>query len=270
MGMAGAFGAIADDGYAPAWNPGGLAQLAKKEVATTFVKYFEDTSFGYIGYAMPLERIGVFGVGVTYLGVSDIEGRTADTEIADRSFEARDVCVAVTYAKKEPFADVTPGLDLGANLKFISQKIDTENAATAAVDLGALYHTPIDPLTIGMCVQNIGPGQKFKTVRDPLPLNVKLSGAYRMFANALTLAIEADQYIIDQKLYAGLGCEYRPFKMFAIRAGYRYGYHTESLGSTAGLAGGVSLKAFNCQLDYAFLPFGDLGDTHRVSFSVKF
>lgn len=71
-------------------------------------------------------------------------------------------------------------------------------------------------------------------------------------------------------MYASLGCEYWLLNMVGLRAGYKYGYHTDSLGNIVGITGGLSLRAFNFQLDYAFVPFGELGDTHRFSLSAKF
>lgn len=270
MGMGGAFGAIADDGYAAYWNPAGFAQLESSYLSTTYLDYFEDVDFGYLGYAMPYRTWGVIGLGISYLTLGDIEARTGDTEQPTGTFGADDICVTFSYARKEMFSASLPGLDLGANLKLIKQKIDDETAQTAAVDLGALYRTQIEPLTIAVNIQNIGQGQKFIKERDPLPLNVKVGGAYRFLDDTLITAVEIDQYIIDQKMYAGLGCEYWLMNLVALRTGYRHGYHTDSLGSVVGLTGGLSLRAFNFQLDYAFVPFGELGDTHRFSLSAKF
>ncbi|MFH1379372.1 MAG: PorV/PorQ family protein [bacterium] len=269
MGMGGAFSAVADDGYAAYWNPAGFAQIQKPELATTYLKYFQDIDFGYMGYVLPYKS-GVYGVGITYLTLGDIEGRTGDSEQPDRKFGASDICAEVSYAIKEPFDVALPGVDMGLNLKYIQQEIDGNKAQTGALDLGSLYHTVYKPLTIAICLQNVGPGNKFVKVRDPLPLNLKLGCAYRMLQNKLITSLDIDQYLIDQKMYAGFGAEYWMIDIIALRAGYRYGYHKNSLGNIVGLSGGLSLKAFNFQLDYAFVPFGKLGDTHRFSLSAKF
>jgi hypothetical protein len=55
-----------------------------------------------------------------------------------------------------------------------------------------------------------------------------------------------------------------------LRAGYRFGYDTASLGGTVGLSAGFGFKIWDVDMDYAFVPFGELGDTHRVSFIGKF
>ncbi|OGR91334.1 MAG: hypothetical protein A2992_04990 [Elusimicrobia bacterium RIFCSPLOWO2_01_FULL_59_12] len=56
--------------------------------------------------------------------------------------------------------------------------------------------------------------------------------------------------------------------MLAIRAGYR----TETLDNLSALAGvsaGLGLNVWGQELAYAWLPYGDLGDTHYVSLVMR-
>ena len=62
MGMAGAFTAVADDGYAGYWNPAGFARNQNHEIASTYLNYFEDIDFGFLGYNQPYKNWGVFGL----------------------------------------------------------------------------------------------------------------------------------------------------------------------------------------------------------------
>lgn len=61
------------------------------------------------------------------------------------------------------------------------------------------------------------------------------------------------------------GWEYVAFKMLALRAGYNGRNETDS-GITAG--GGIQFN--NLSIDYAFVPYGDLGNAHRFSVSARF
>jgi len=110
---------------------------------------------------------------------------------------------------------------------------------------------------------------KFIDETDPLPLNIKAGAAYKVLKD-LTVACDLDEYIIDNKLYASVGAEYWLKNVLALRSGYRFGYDTSSLGGIVGLGVGAGVKIWGVTLDYAFVPFGDLGDTHRVSFGAKF
>ena len=90
------------------------------------------------------------------------------------------------------------------------------------------------------------------------------------FMENLNVATEIDQYFIDNINYTAFGAEYWPIEQLALRGGYRFGYHTESLGVAAGLGVGIGFRIWSAGLDYAFVPFGELGDTHRLSFVAKF
>jgi outer membrane protein OmpA-like peptidoglycan-associated protein len=74
-----------------------------------------------------------------------------------------------------------------------------------------------------------------------------------------------------------MGAEYAvvsPNTEFAVRAGYKIGNEVQDLGSTAGFTAGVGV-AINAgllkyQMDYAFVPYGELGSTQRISLTVGF
>jgi hypothetical protein len=55
--------------------------------------------------------------------------------------------------------------------------------------------------------------------------------------------------------------------MVALRTGYQFGRNT---GAGSGFSVGMGLTFSNLGLDYAFVPYGDLGDTHRISLGYKF
>ena len=55
-----------------------------------------------------------------------------------------------------------------------------------------------------------------------------------------------------------------------MRAGYQLGHGQDQLGSLVGFAAGFGVKISRLTLDYAFVPFGDLGDTHRMTLGWSF
>ncbi len=276
LGMAGAFGAVSDDVYALHFNPSGLAQLKENEVSATYLRYFADINYGFIGYATPNTKIGSIGFGITYLIIDNIEGRGAQepderTEgywEPERYFNAKDQAITFAYAKKNAFPDLLNGLDLGGNIRYIQSEIDQTLAYTASLDLSAMY-SPVEKVKTTLAIQNISWGIKFIEETDPLPLNIKFAVAWSPL-EGLVVACDLDEYIIDSKFYGSIGAEYWPIKHLALRAGYKYGYDTESLGSIVGLGVGIGFRLWNLGLDYAFVPFGDLGDTHRITFLIKF
>ncbi|MBN1823882.1 MAG: PorV/PorQ family protein [Endomicrobiales bacterium] len=266
-GMGGVSAGLADDVFALYSNPAGLVGLEKGEVAATYLRYFADVNYGFIGYAAPLKENSVMGVGYTYLVVPDIEKRDVN-EANLGTFNASDTALNVSYAKRNVASSVLEGLSIGGSIKAISSQIDTTIAYAFAADLGAMY-SPAENLNTALVIQNISPGIKFVEVTDPLPLNVKLGVAYSGVKNT-NLGIEIDEYVLDNKFYAAFGGEYWPVKQMALRAGYKFGYHTESLGQIAGLGVGMGFRIWSIGIDYAFAPYGELGDTHRITFIARF
>ncbi|MFH2070377.1 MAG: PorV/PorQ family protein [Elusimicrobiota bacterium] len=272
LGMGGAYSAMAEDSNAVYYNPAGLSAVSKTEVGATYLKYFQDINYGFLSAVIPLKDSDITaGGGITYLIVPDIEKRSAtnDTLTPDGRFNATDTALTLSLSHRNPVPSVLESLALGANLKLINQTIDDKSAFAAALDIGGFYKID-ERFSVAVGVVNISNGVKFIEKTDPLPLALRAGTVYRPPVKDLTVALDIDQYFIDQKLYASVGAEYLVVKILCLRAGYKYGYDIASLGSTVGLAGGIGFKYYDLGIDYAFLPFGDLGDTHRVSFSLKF
>src|ERR1044072_2961467 len=49
-----AYTALAEDAYAPVWNPAGLGSLRSSELAGQHVSYLESVSYEYLGFVKPL------------------------------------------------------------------------------------------------------------------------------------------------------------------------------------------------------------------------
>lgn len=262
LAMGSAASALTEGANSVNWNPGRLAGLKQKNVTASYNALFVDQSQGFIGYATPLkENTGVIGVGVNYLTVSNIEKRAGDTEDADSKFSNNNTAVNLSYAR----AGVRPGLDLGASLKYIQQKLDTQNDKAIAVDLGASYKVNSD-WTAAFTVKNLGSS----IGPDKLPLTLKGGAATRFFNGKLTAAADLDWLAYDERFYADFGAEYTLNTYLAFRAGYQAGRSQDKLGGLTGFAAGLGLKLDRFNLDYAYVPFGDLGDTHRMTVGFNF
>lgn len=263
LAMGSAFSALADDANAINWNPGALGTIKEKNVTASYSSLFKDQSQGFLAYVNPLkEDMGSVGVGLNYLTVSKIEKRAGDTEDPDSTFSNQNFALSLSYGKPE----VAPGLSLGGNLKYIRVSLDSFSGNAVALDFGGLYKTPVDNLTAGLSVQNMGT----KIGPDPLPLTFKGGAAYKLFSRKLALAADVDWLAVDQRAYLDLGAEYWVQKILAVRAGYQLGRGRDQLGSLVGLGVGMGVKHERFSVDYAFVPFGNLGDTHRMTFGMRF
>jgi long-subunit fatty acid transport protein len=169
-------------------------------------------------------------------------------------------------------------LDIGITAKYITKSLATFSAATFAADLGLLYQTPLPHLSAGLNIQNIGPGIKFDQVTDPLPLNVKVGFAYKLFEDNFTIAYDMN-FPNDNAISASLGGQYWWNNTLVGRFGYRFqgsvdqnqvgGGFVPGLYLGAGFFGAV-FKNFNVGLDYAWTNDGFLGANHHFGLNLYF
>lgn len=270
--MAGAFSPIADDATAIYWNPAGMALVEKRELSLSYNVYFEDTAAQFLGYAHPTSSHGTFGGAVNLFGVRDIEKRSATGGDADTpdlgTFNTQDMALSVGWANK---LDLLGGaMHYGMAVKYIRSDLNTDQAATGAVDLGAIHKFGDSGLYASLAVLNLGGKLKFDSTGDPLPLDIKPGVAYKMNLGRygkLTTALDGDILVNEGVGTTQAGLEWRVHPMVALRTGYQFG-RDEDAGSGVGV--GVGLNLLNLTLDYAFVPYGDLGDTHRMALGLKF
>lgn len=286
-GMANAFSALADDITAVYWNPAGLTQLQMKELSVSYNAYFVDTSAQFIGYGQKLGP-GHLGASLNMLSVKDIEKRSVtggDANTPDLgTFKTQDMAGSLAYAHQLDLSG--HNLSLGAALKYISSDLGdttgvglsygnvTAKADTFALDLGALM--PLGQpdsfkggsLQASLAVLNLGGELKFKDEGDPLPLDIKPGLAWKGKLNnrPLNAVLDSDILVNDSLTLVNLGFEY----WFIEQMAFRTGYQLKEDNPAPGFALGLGFKHTNLSVDYAFVPFGNLGDTHRVSLGYRF
>ncbi|MBI4802077.1 MAG: PorV/PorQ family protein [Elusimicrobia bacterium] len=269
--MGGAFSALADDSGAVFVNPAGLAQFDKQEVGLGFTSYFQDAKMGNLSYAGNLADKR-FGLGATFMNVGGIERRGASDALGTvpelGAFSSNDLAVSLAYAKKDAFPNFLDKLDAGFGLKFIRSAIDTDSAFALAVDAGVIYHAS-ERVNFSMALANLGSKMKFDSESDPLPFSLRAGMLYKPQPR-LNFVAELNQYFVDEKFYPSAGAEYWFRDSFALRGGYKFGYDSANLGLEVGLSLGFGLKVSGLGVDYAYLPFGDLGNVHRFGFWMQF
>jgi hypothetical protein len=247
--MGGAFTALADDGTSLYWNPAGLAQMEGGELSATYNLWFEDIRQGYLGMGFP-SLGGTLGLAANYVDMGTLEGRDEAGNLTG-NFTATDLEMMVGYAKK-----IFPKFSFGFGAGIIQDTIAEDKESALLANIGLLAEMN-QPLFLGLVVQNIGT----ELGSDPLPLTVRLGLALRPdpFRLALDLVKPAD----DDTYYCA-GAEWWIEGLVALRVGYK---SNQDIGS--GLTAGLGFKLATVELDYAYVDYGDLGDTHRVSLGFK-
>lgn len=261
--MGDASAGLSGDSTAIYWNPAGLNDISGKgSLSVMNASWVEGVSYDWASFAMPYRNCGVFGVGVQYLSYGSIQ-QLDENGLQTGSFSPTDMCISLSYARGYK------GIDFGANIKYVSLKI-VESASAYALDLGAQYKLLSGRLILGLAAQNMGTQIKFINEADPLPFNIKLGGAYQISSNWLAvLDVNAPT---DNTVYIGAGTEYSMKVNDKIGLTGRAGYNTENTrtGGTNGVTAGIGIRYMDYCLDYAFVPYGDLGNTSRISLSVAF
>lgn len=257
--LGGNYVGLANDVNAVNWNPGGLGFMQEKELTAMYASWLADMNYEFAGYAQPLSNGLAIGGSLVMLQSGDMEKRS-DTRENLGTFSATDTCGTLAIAKK-----VQENVSLGGSVKVISQKIDDESATGVAVDLGALVKTGIANLNVGVAVRNLGPQMKFINEGYNLPLTLAAGINYSL--PKITLTSDLNYY--ESKVTVGVGIEYRVINALALDLGYKAGKDNK-LEGLAGLSAGIGFNLSKINLSYAWVPYGELSDTHRVSLGVKF
>jgi len=247
--MGEAFTAVASDGTSLYWNPAGLAQLKRKEISATYNSWFEEITQGYLSLTFPTSR-GTMGFGANYVDMGKLEGRDVEGNPTG-DFTASDTYIFIGYARK--LKKSSWGLTLG----WLQDIIKDDKKDTFLANIGLLYPAT-DRFTLGVVVQNIGT----KLGNDPLPSTFKVGAASKL--KTLTLAVDVAKPQ-DNEIYYCLGAEWWLRNALALRIGYKT---NQDIGE--GVTAGIGLKMGKTSIDYAYVPYADLGNTHRISLEIKF
>lgn len=261
LGMGGAYTALADDVNALYWNPAGLSKLEKREFTASHAEMFESTRLDFLAYAHPTSQ-GTFAAGLTYLSQGKLDGRDS---LGRRTpgYDASDAALSLGYARKLEIAD------LGATFKYLRSHIGSTEAQGAALDVGA--KRAFDRVSVGAALRNLGPGLKFQDQRNDLPLRLALGAAYK-FAGGHAAAVELVNGPRGAGTDGSFGGEFQAVKNLCLRAGYTT--QTAITGGSGfdvarGLTMGLGFRNDKWSLDYAVLPSGELGRSHRFSLAMR-
>ena len=268
LAMGAAFVGEADNASAVYYNPAGLASISNSQLGAMHTEWIDDIRYEFAAGAFGM-REGVFGVSATLLTMGEMEGRTATGEKTD-NFGAYDFALQCSYGKSLGDKRLA-----GISLKYIRQSIEEELSNGVAVDLG-LQRKLTNNLNLGLNLRNLGPNMKFIEESYNLPLSMGLGAGLNF--GGVTLALDTNYEIIDRNMELSFGTEYAPIRFIALRGGYLISALKNTSNNNMGevfktkdgLSGGMGINVLNYSLDYAVVPYSDLGTTQRLSFLIGF
>ncbi len=245
--MGGAYSALADDAFAPVWNPAGLNEVQSPQLAAMHLDYAGAIGYEYAAFARPLGAGGV-GVSAQYLHPKAETRRDAAGSDTGR-FTSHFGAYALSYGRS--FGPVA----LGASVKLVDARVEEWTDRSAGADAGARWKaTP--RLTVAFVSANAGTG----------------SEAHRL--GAAFAATQSADFTVEgvhepgEDFCGRAGAEWRPLPAAALRAGYRS--DLDGIPGLSGISLGAGLKWLGQRFDYAWTPMGDLGSTQYFSVLFQF
>lgn len=263
--MAGAGVAAVDDLNSISWNPAGLSKLTPDYLDVSFEHdfYFGQVEYEVLNFGQYLGDTYGFGGQVLYRHMPDIDNDLED-EIPQKAWD-----LAGTLGFGMKVSDFAVGL----NAKYLHSQLGSETLSGIAADLGMMVHFLEEKLVVALGVQNLGPD----ILSDSLPLYIRVGAAYRESyglkkEHDLLGVLEINQPL-DNTMRLKLGFEYLYTKTFAVRLGYDQQIGGNDLQSDSfldRLTFGTGIRWADLQLDYAYIPFADLGSSHKVSLKLHY
>ncbi len=264
LGMGGAFVAVSDENSAVFWNPAGIGQLTRAELSGMYAAIFN----GKIFYLFTSAVFPVFQDGM--MGIS-WERR----DFVDSPDELKEDVYFITFAS--PMTEDRLFF-AGLNVKFfnLSSEFRDVGGTGMGLDWGILYRLPLPKygkeLRFGFSAQDLSTTIKEDVgVEQNIPSVLRVGTAYQ-FERWITLALDYETFKDPSVATTNSN---------RLRAGVEGWFFEGSLGVRLGFVGfatvpgrysaGVSYRARDWEVDYAYLGHsGNLGDTHRVSFALRF
>lgn len=295
--MGSAFTAIADDGSAMFWNPGNIANQAQRTLFLDHSPWLPGLGFYYAGFSLPMEGWGVFGINIVTLKSDAMDITTPQAPMGTgETFTAASTAVGIAFARR-----LTDRFAIGANFKYVNERIFHSSATAFAFDLGTVFATPFRNVRFGVSVSNLG--TKLQMSGEDLNSYVDVAPAQGGNNDNIVAELKTDPFDLPIIMRLGLSWEVRlpegarvtfacdgvnpndnaqslnvgmEFAVFQESLALRAGYNELLLeDSEKGLTLGAGLKipsvgGFDLALGYAYEEFKYLGGVNHVSVEIGF
>jgi|GEM_PF-384891 hypothetical protein len=290
----GAFTAVSDDASALYYNPAGLIQLRHPEATFSYINYPADINFVSFGGVRPLPSLsGVIGFQVVSMYTDQMDVTTVEMPYGTgRTFSSSDLAAGLSYCQR-----LTEKFSVGANFKFLNERLADVSAFGWSADVGTFYATGWKKINIGMVIQNFGSDIRFGDDGEPLPISFKFGTSWVALERAMYLLKISGEFVHPNdnlEVYI-IGAELDIMKMVSFRMGKRVNaWKRDSWldyqenrkndpfveypvldedgnitldGFSFGL--GLNIVEVGVTVDYAWARLGTLGPVHRFSLGYK-
>jgi predicted lipoprotein len=246
-------------------NQAVLPWVNTKEVSFQYVSYLLDTAYNQASFISPIDDRSAVSCTVGVLSVSGLERTRYDASssygyVKDGSVPFSDTMAEISYGRK-----VSGDLSLGASLKGVQEKIDTNTTLTPMFSMSGYYFPENEDKVMSFGVFNLGP----RVNGFDLPYGGFVGFGLHKDKKHFLLC-EATAYG-DKTVVLSAGAHIEVSDAVSIRFGSKNQLEYQSMGkpSNNGLSMGISFNIGSCKLDYAWSPTIDLGQINRFSLTFK-
>jgi len=286
-----------DDVNQPLWNPATISLAMDNQAAVNYVSYLADIHMGSLTFAhMINRRFGTLHGGIQYINYGNFIGADENGNETGE-FGARDLAVSVGYAYNIPWSSFY----LGANLKYLSSKIENFTSSGAALDFGIYYYSEFRPYAFTAVIRNLGyQFSPYDEKREDIDYDVSVAASYKLEDVPLkwhltlhslqrwNLAVpnpsnaqtdldgnteeEDINFFTNAIRHVVIGAEFFPDRKFNLRFGYNFRRAAElkltEARTFAGISAGFGLAMGRFKLDYAFTKYHPVDNTSTFTLRI--
>lgn len=275
MGMGSAVVAVSQGSASLLWNPAGLSRMDSKEIGIHHNSGLGDIVQEIAVFGMPLGEVKEEGKGgsmgglaasVGYVNYGKFDGTNLLGE-GTGGYHASDFLGSLGWGM-----EIIPGVSGGITVKGNHANFDSKKFNTFSSDIGFLWNAiPNLDLGLGYSNINLGGGMNGSDVAS----GWRLGAGYTIDRHWLLAASTELQEKAMKRVQFGteylIGNLEEKANVLALRGGYQLSFPNRELGVWSGLSMGLGYTITrSIAVDYAMLPAGDLGISHRLSVTFKF
>lgn len=295
LAMGGAYTALANDINTIYWNPAGLALVGGSGEATfNHAEWLADTNYDFAAASLNAGSFGSIGVQVVAFSTPEQAVRTVFApDGTGQVWDYHGISMGLTFSKR-----LTDRFSIGITGKFIQETLFNEVARGGAFDVGVLYRTPYDKLTLGAAVTNFGTKMrldgrdiffnedpladegsvdevpaKFRLESFEIPLNLRFGLAWEVTRteNLSIIAVADGSHPNDNTEFVNSGVEVGLKNVLFLRGGYKALFLDDSeQGVTLGVGLRYDVVGTNIKVDFAWADYGRLDNVKFVSFAIRY
>jgi hypothetical protein len=267
------------------YNPASTADIEDLSVSLSKMTWLVETDYNSGAVVKNFQKWGYIGINFIYVDYGDMLRTENQAEFEDGiytgrsnvaldlgTFGASDLALGLSYARQ-----ITDRLQVGGNLRYVSETLDNATTGNWSLDIGTVYYTRLKSFRIAMVGRNFGPDATFAEYNDrigfpavkvKMPMSFTLGGAVDILEgedDSPHLWTVAAEFIHpnDGPEKVNLGTEYNLMNLLTVRGGYRFNYDEEGVT----LGGGLRLVTSSLALyfNYAYIDFGRFDSIHMFT-----